>query len=57
MLRRTSDKNIISVFNFVMPHIFSVWFHFAEADMFNELQLIIEIVNSLPPKKADIATG
>jgi hypothetical protein len=39
----------MSLFNFVIPQIFKVWFHFAELDIFNELQLIEEIFSSKPP--------
>jgi hypothetical protein len=43
LLNLISDKNIISLFIFVMPHIFKVWFHLAEDDIFRELQLILDM--------------
>jgi hypothetical protein len=42
LLRRTSDKNIMSDLSFVMPYILSCWLIFELLLMFNELQLIAE---------------
>ena len=38
-----SDSKIMSVFSFVIPYIFLVWFFLEVTDMLRELQLILEI--------------
>ena len=38
-----SVSKIMSVFSFVIPYIFLVWFFFEVTDMLRELQLILEI--------------